>query len=47
MPYTVNKVVIERAGSLEGVEKALKAFLSCLIVVRGCIGQIPVFLNVF
>jgi hypothetical protein len=36
-----------RAGSLEGVEGALEAFLSCLIVVRGCIGQIPVFSNAF
>jgi hypothetical protein len=37
MPYTVNEVVIERTGSLEGVKGALKTFLSCLIVVRGCI----------
>jgi hypothetical protein len=47
MPHTVNRVVIKKAGSLEGVEGALKTFLSCLIVVRGCIGQILVFLNAF
>jgi nitrate reductase NapAB chaperone NapD len=47
MPYTVNKVVIERAESLEDVEGALKTFSSCLIVVRDYIGQILVFLNAF
>jgi hypothetical protein len=47
MPYTVNGVAMARAGSLEGVEGALEAFLSCLIVVRGYIGQIPVFSNAF
>jgi hypothetical protein len=47
MPRTVNRVAIERLGSLEGVEKALEAFLSYLIIERDCIGQISVFLNVF
>jgi hypothetical protein len=31
MPRIVNGVAIERAGSLEGVEGALKAFLSSSI----------------
>jgi hypothetical protein len=47
MSYTVNKVAIERVKSLEGVEEALEAFLSCLIIERGYIDQILVFLNVF
>jgi hypothetical protein len=47
MPYTVNGVAIGRTKSLEGVEEVSETFLSCLSVFRGCIGQIPVFLNVF
>jgi hypothetical protein len=47
MPRTVNGVAIIRAGSLEDVKDALEAFLSCLIIIRGCIDQIPVFLNAF
>jgi hypothetical protein len=47
MPYIVNKVAIVRVESLEDVKRALEAFLSCLIVVRGYIGQILVFLNIF
>jgi hypothetical protein len=47
MPYIVNGVVMARAESLEGIEGTLEAFLSCLIVVRGCIGQISIFLNAF
>jgi hypothetical protein len=38
MPYIVNKVVIKRARSLEDIKRALKAFLSCLIIVRDYIG---------
>jgi hypothetical protein len=37
MSYIVNKVVIEKAESLEDVKRALKIFLSCLIIVRGYI----------
>jgi hypothetical protein len=47
MPYTVNKVAIEKAKSLEGVEEVSKVFLSCLSIFRGYIDQIPVFLNAF
>jgi hypothetical protein len=47
MSYTVNKVAIERAKSLEDIEGVLKAFLSCLSVFRDYIDQISVFLNVF
>jgi hypothetical protein len=47
MPRTVNRVAIERVESLEGVEEALEAFLSCLIIERSYIDQILVFLNVF
>jgi hypothetical protein len=47
MSYTVNRVAIERAESLEDVEGVSKVFLSCLSVFRGFIGQIPVFLNDF
>jgi hypothetical protein len=47
MPYTVNRVAIERTKSLEGVEGVLKAFLSCLSIFKGCTDQILVFLNAF
>jgi hypothetical protein len=47
MPHTVNEVAIERAKSLEGVEEVSEVFLSCLSVFRGCIDQIPIFLNAF
>ena len=47
MPYIVNGVAIERVKSLKDVKEALKAFLSYLIIERGYIDQIPVFLNIF
>jgi hypothetical protein len=47
MPYTINRVAIERAKSLEGVEEVSEVFLSYLSVFKDFIDQIPVFLNAF
>ena len=47
MSRTINKVTIKRIENLEDVKKTLEIFLSCLIIERDYIDQIPVFLNVF